>query len=118
MKSNPSPWTLTKPEFPAILRQGSLGKPSFYDELKKDVAQLIDDTTPSRSTKEIYADGRTRAEVDEEKRKKAEYAKKWLADHATSPIVKEVQAEERVKASKTKQKPRSKNKTLGRRLTY
>ena len=116
--SNPSPWMLQKSQFPDVLTKGSLAQPSFYQELKDDVAGLIDDLTPSKATKDVYSDGKTRDEVNAERKAKAEYAKDWLERHSKSPIVREVQAEERAKGSKSKPKSRKKKSGFRNRLSY
>jgi hypothetical protein len=116
--SNPSPWMLQKSQFPDVLTKGSLAQPSFYQELKDDVAGLIDDLTPSKATKDVYSDGKTRDEVNAERKAKAEYAKDWLERHSASPIVKEVKAEERAKAVKSKPKTRKKKSGFRSPLSY
>jgi len=106
-KSNPSPWALRKSEFPKILVQSSLGRKSFYQELKDEVKGMIEDTTPSKTTKDMYASGRTREDEEAARKEKAEYAKQWLKDHADSPIVKEVRAELRAKPTPKKKRKKS-----------
>ena len=95
LENSPSPWKLSKSEFPESFTRSENGQRSVYDEYVRFATRMIEDTKPSRTDpdKQMYANGNTRQEEWERRLKLKAYAENWLKNHADSPIVKEAKVQ-------------------------
>ena len=95
LESSPSPWKLTKSQFPESLKKKIGDEESVYDSLKRIAINQLEASKPAAldPKKRTYANGNTRAEEYKERQERAKLAKAWLAAHAASPIVKEARIE-------------------------